>query len=606
MDLIKGYGSDSDSDGGESTSKETIVNKNVEIKQITSFKPTAIAPSVQSIRVSENKIDPNSKSLTYNATYDQMYGETEGPHTPYSRSKQRMDPSLKNHKTGIIEDFHINDFAFSEQYHTFKSYGYAKDPSNSNVVIGNLNNYRDGVTVYNGVTPNRNNSSSSSSNNNNNGDGSGSGSGKKKRQHEDPGDIKGYQGPWGSKDFEIELKAKIAEEDKQDAKIEMNDVQKQYLDMRAKQQKKTKETPETSATMHREKKLDYMGRSWLEPPSELRAGVNDSYLPKKLIHTWTGHTKGVSAIRLLPKYGNLLLSASMDTTVKIWDVYNERDCIQTYMGHQQAVRDISFANDGRQFLSCGYDRVTRLWDTETGKVISSYTNGSTPYCIKFNPDDDKQNEFLVGGSDRKILQYDTKSNQIVQEYDQHLGAINSLTFIDDNRRFVSSSDDKSMRIWEWGIPVVIKYISDPEMHSMPAVALHPKGKWFAGQSMDNQILVYRARDKFRMNKKKRFLGHTNAGYACQLNFSPDGKYIVSGDASGKAYFWDWKTSKVYKTLQAHDDVCIGIEWHPIESSKVNNVTETCCYKNTLSSWETYYLFITNHHITTTTIFQCLV
>ncbi|EFA85798.1 WD40 repeat-containing protein [Heterostelium album PN500] len=83
--------------------------------------------------------------------------------------------------------------------------------------------------------------------------------------------------------------------------------------------------------------------------------------------------------------------------------------------------------------------------------------------------------------------------------------------------------------------------------------------------MDNQILVYRARYKFRMNKKKRFLGHTNPGYACQLNFSPDGKYIVSGDASGKAYFWDWK---LLKTLQAHDDVCIGIEWHQIESSKV--------------------------------------
>lgn len=28
------------------------------------------------------------------------------------------------------------------------------------------------------------------------------------------------------------------------------------------------------------------------------------------------------------------------------------------------------------------------------------------------------------------------------------------------------------------------------MHSMPAVSLHPKGKWFAAQSLDNQVLIY--------------------------------------------------------------------------------------------------------------------
>jgi WD40 repeat protein len=45
---------------------------------------------------------------------------------------------------------------------------------------------------------------------------------------------------------------------------------------------------------------------------------------------------------------------------------------------------------------------------------------------------------------------------VLQEYNYHLGAVNTVTFIDDARRFVSSSDDKSLRVWEFGIPVQIK------------------------------------------------------------------------------------------------------------------------------------------------------
>jgi hypothetical protein len=40
---------------------------------------------------------------------------------------------------------------------------------------------------------------------------------------------------------------------------------------------------------------------------------------------------------------------------------------------------------------------------------------------------------------------------------------------------VTTSDDKSLRVWEWDIPVDIKYIADPSMHSMPSVALNNDG-----------------------------------------------------------------------------------------------------------------------------------
>jgi pre-mRNA-processing factor 17 len=68
-----------------------------------------------------------------------------------------------------------------------------------------------------------------------------------------------------------------------------------------------------------------------------------------------------------------------------------------------------------------------------------------------------------------------------------LGAVNTVTFIDENRRFVSSSDDKSLRVWEFGIPVQIKYVADPSMHSMPAVTPNPAGTAIICQSLDNQV-----------------------------------------------------------------------------------------------------------------------
>lgn len=41
----------------------------------------------------------------------------------------------------------------------------------------------------------------------------------------------------------------------------------------------------------------------------------------------------------------------------------------------QGVRDICFSNDGRQFLSTGYDKNIRLWDTETGTCLKTFNTG---------------------------------------------------------------------------------------------------------------------------------------------------------------------------------------------------------------------------------------
>lgn len=64
---------------------------------------------------------------------------------------------------------------------------------------------------------------------------------------------------------------------------------------------------------------------------------------------------------------------------------------------------MNFNNAGHKFLSAGYDRYIKLWDTETGQVVARFNSRKIPYCIKFNPDKNKQHLFVAGTSDKKII-----------------------------------------------------------------------------------------------------------------------------------------------------------------------------------------------------------
>jgi pre-mRNA-processing factor 17 len=303
---------------------------------------------------------------------------------------------------------------------------------------------------------------------------------------------------------------------------------------------------------------------------DLRKDVGSikNFVPKKLIHTWKSHIKPIAALRFFPGSGHLLLSASADTTVKIWDVYHQKELLRTYSGHTKALSDATFNTSGTQFLSASYDRMIKLWDTETGACINRFTTGKTPHVIRFNPSPEHSNEFLAGMSDKKIVQFDIRTREIVQEYDHHLAAINTITFVDENRRFMTTSDDKSLRAWDYNIPVPIKYIAEPYMYPMTRASAHPSGKYVVYQSSDNQIVVYGATDKFRQNRKKSFRGHNNAGYAIDVECSPDGQFVASGDTGGYVCFWDWKTCKMWHKMQASDGAVTCVAWHPQETSKV--------------------------------------
>lgn len=506
-----------------------------------------------------------------NIPYKDMNKPLQGPDNPFSSRKLGIQ---QNSLSGHIESAAMNDFDFQNQHRTFENLGYARNPnlSMSHAYVGDqekaqllegasiveLRN-QGGALGYRAATKEW----------------------KKKRKGQN-GDINvadgegAYLGPWANWEGETREISGPSQEDV--LKAEQRSAENK-ADLEKMQQQRThlEERGSEKSVFHGKSLYDYQGRTYMHIPNDTdvnlhgEAGSQQCFLPKDCVHTWTGHTKAVSAIRLFPQSGHLLLSSSMDTKIKLWDVYHEGNCLRTFMGHSKAVKDVTFSNDGRQFLSASYDKQMKLWDTETGQCLQAFSNGKVPHVVKIHPDEDKQHIFLAGMNDKKIVQFDMRTNEVSQEYDSHLGAVNTITFVDENRRFVTTSDDKSMRAWDFDIPVVIKYISDPMMHSMPAVTLSPNNKWLACQSLDNQVVVYAA-ESFRQNRKKSFRGHSVAGYACQVAFSPDGRYLSSGDSGGNLVVWDWKTGRLLKRLHGHKGAVISNLWLPHET-----VSKTCAY-----------------------------
>eukprot|EP01128_Nolandella_sp_AFSM9_P010776 TRINITY_DN74_c0_g1_i2.p1 TRINITY_DN74_c0_g1~~TRINITY_DN74_c0_g1_i2.p1 ORF type:complete len:542 (+),score=120.92 TRINITY_DN74_c0_g1_i2:663-2288(+) len=538
--LLAAYGSDDEGAGAGAGGDGQNTAPTATMAALKSRILVNTAPAVRlEEKVHSRVIDPTKTEVTYNAPVEEMWSATAGPTAPWLGKS--VVPGQRNTLNGFVEDAYVDAHSFESMHRMFVADGVTLDPTT-------------GATLHRTVRK------------------------RKAPQVEMPAPASETK----KKEVQLDAEGNPIVEEEEEGEEGAGDLPK----------KRAKVVWSPKAIFHAGERVDYMGRTWIAPPTHLKPSTDhECFLPKKVIHTWSGHSKGVTQIRFFPKFGHLLLSASLDNTMKIWEVYGKRRCMQTYKVHEMAVRDIDFSADGSRIISCSYDKFARVTDTETGQVICSFKpseanaayphkgpGGLYPSVVRFNPLN--HNEFLAGLSDKRILQYDVRSNTVTQEYDRHLDTISSITFIKPDR-FVSTSDDKKIYVWDYGIGVETSYIAEPDMHAIGAATLSPDGKWFLAQAADNSLDVYTAADKFRKNNKKSFKGHNSTGYGCKPDMSPDGKYVVSGSSGGELVFWDWKTKRIFSRLRSHKRVAIGVQWHPIEQSKV----ASCSWDNTIKLWD---------------------
>ena len=518
------------------------------------------------MRLRMTLVKPTDKTLYYNVPYSDLGRPQQGPSNPFTPSGGNA-LKRKNVLTGHAEETSISDATFATQHRTYQSLGYSNDPSSNGAYVGDLVKAQQlgGKTAVQ-LRPNKWESQAL----------------RRKRQGKGDSSIVdgegAYKGPWAryrNEDQAIEDEAAMAgAELASDEEYEEDSIVPANIEAPRIAGTDYAEIESEQTEFQGSSQFDYQGRTYMHVPQDLGidlkkdVGSIKNYIPKSVIHTWKDHTKAITALRFFPNSGHILLSSSADSKIKIWDLYHDRELLRTNSGHTKAVTDVCFNIDGTQFLSASYDRQMKLWDTEYGKCVSRFSTGKIPHVIRFNPSPQYAHEFVAGMSDKKIIQYDTRTGKLMQEYDHHLGPVNTITFVDDDRRFITTSDDKSLRAWEYNIPVPIKFIAEPYMYSMVRSSLHPSGKYVALQSADNQIVVYAGRDKFRQNRKKAFRGHHTAGHAIDVSISPDGQFIASGDSGGYVCFWDFKTCKMlHKIMAAKDTPVLAAQWHPQETSK---------------------------------------
>ena len=67
----------------------------------------------------------------------------------------------------------------------------------------------------------------------------------------------------------------------------------------------------------------------------------------------------------------MLVSASFDGTIKIWDLETYQE-IRTLDVRKLKVVSVAVSDDKKHIISGGGDRIVRLWCFQTGKLISCF------------------------------------------------------------------------------------------------------------------------------------------------------------------------------------------------------------------------------------------
>jgi WD40 repeat protein len=246
---------------------------------------------------------------------------------------------------------------------------------------------------------------------------------------------------------------------------------------------------------------------------------------------WTrlkGHTAPVKSAVLAPdrKY---IITASDDTTARLWDLEFVEDKIKIFSRHTSERFDFfaCFSRDGKQILTANMQKVL-LWDLSDNKTPKEVETGSLykPFAA-FSPD----GKYIVitTPSDGKIRLF-RSDGKLERELKGHKEGVYSAAFSPDSKTIITANRDNKARLWNLEGEQI--RVFEGHHDAVNFAAFSPKGRYVVTASWDKTARLW----DLETNKSKGFKGHKDN--VCTAVFSPNGKNIVTASKDGTARLWN--------------------------------------------------------------------
>lgn len=216
--------------------------------------------------------------------------------------------------------------------------------------------------------------------------------------------------------------------------------------------------------------------------------------------------------------------------------------IDTFSGHRDCVYAVQPSEVSHRFFSAGGDGLVVQWDLtrpDWGEVIAQVP--ASVYALAYDPE---QNHLWLGQNYEGIQVIDPQNKQIVASAQLTTAALFDIQIF-ENQAFVALSDGVVL-VMNRKEFAVRKYLK-ASAQSARCIAINPQTREMAVGYSDNLIRIFGIDE---LELRQTLVSHTNSVFS--LQYSPDGKYLLSGSRDAHLKIWNVPEEYgLYKDVVAH-------------------------------------------------------